>query len=96
MSIVPARPALLALFALAACSPALNWREVRVHSLLALLPCKPAPAVWSAQGQAQDGTALQAQFTWIARGQDLYHLAVYAKQLTPAMTDPFFSESKVP
>lgn len=26
---------------LAACSPALNWREVRIEQLAALLPCKP-------------------------------------------------------
>lgn len=27
-----------------ACSPALNWREVRLHRLTALLPCKPDSA----------------------------------------------------
>lgn len=29
---------------LLACSPALNWRDVRMGSLTALLPCKPAKA----------------------------------------------------
>lgn len=37
------------LFALQACSPALNWREVRVDSapLLALFPCRPDQGVQS-------------------------------------------------
>jgi hypothetical protein len=44
----PARlvPAVLALLALAACSPAFNWREVRLENtrLSLLLPCKPDQA----------------------------------------------------
>jgi hypothetical protein len=32
---------LLAVLALLACSPALNWREVPLNRLTALLPCKP-------------------------------------------------------
>ncbi|MES2951902.1 MAG: hypothetical protein V4858_25535 [Pseudomonadota bacterium] len=31
----------LAVVTVAACNPALNWREVRVERLVALLPCKP-------------------------------------------------------
>jgi hypothetical protein len=31
-------------FALAACAPALNWREFRAANLTALLPCKPQHA----------------------------------------------------
>jgi len=32
-----------------ACSPALNWREVRLEALSALLPCKPDRAVRTVQ-----------------------------------------------
>ena len=33
--------ALLAASAAVACTPALNWREIHLHRLTALLPCKP-------------------------------------------------------
>jgi hypothetical protein len=35
------RAALLATVAIVACTPALNWREIRLDRLTALLPCKP-------------------------------------------------------
>lgn len=35
---------LLVVLALSACSPALNWREVHLNRLTALLPCKPDQA----------------------------------------------------
>lgn len=38
------RAALLATWATVACSPALNWREVRLDRLTAMLPCKPDQA----------------------------------------------------
>ena len=43
MSFDPLRACLAAAVSLAACSPALNWREIRPESseLLALFPCKP-------------------------------------------------------
>lgn len=35
------RAALLGAWALVACTPALNWREIRLDRLTVLLPCKP-------------------------------------------------------
>lgn len=40
--------------ALLACSPALNWREVRLNRLTALLPCKPDVAQRTVRLGAQD------------------------------------------
>ena len=45
-----------------------------------------------ASGKRTDGQAVQAQLAWFSRGADVYHLAVYAPALTPAMTDSFFTE----
>lgn len=46
--------ALVVVLALSACSPALNWREVHLNRLTALLPCKPdlAQRVVRLAGQA--------------------------------------------
>ena len=43
----------------AACSPALNWREVPLEGLVALLPCKPDHAQRPVQLGAQPDTVLQ-------------------------------------
>ena len=48
----------LAILATAACSPALNWREVSLEGLVALLPCKPDHAVRPVQLGSQN-TVLQ-------------------------------------
>jgi hypothetical protein len=45
-----------------------------------------------ASGKRADGQAVQAQLAWFSRGADVYHLAVYAPALTPALTDTFFTE----
>ncbi len=45
-----------------------------------------------ATGQLADGKFVQAQWAWFAVGLDVYHLAVFAPKLTPAMTEPFFTE----
>lgn len=45
-----------------------------------------------AKGKTPAGQALQAQWAWFRKGADVYHLAVYAPELTPAMTDTFFTE----
>lgn len=45
-----------------------------------------------ASGKRADGQVVQAQLAWFSRGMDVYHLAVYAAELTPAMTDTFFTE----
>lgn len=175
----------MALAALAAaCSPALNWRDVPLEGLVALLPCKPdhaerpvqlglqnvvlqmsgceaggtlyaishvhiadAAQVGATQvawrqstldnlqasavqihslplanqlpGKAQarvtgsatsidtafnveklvgkrpDGTPVQAQLAWLAKGQDIYHVAVYGAKLDTDMTELLFSELRL-
>ncbi len=53
----------------------------------------PTPGVMvRASGKRADGQAVQAQLAWFSRGVDVYHLAVYAPELTPEMTDTFFTE----
>jgi hypothetical protein len=151
---------------LMACSPALNWREVRLGGMVLTLPCKPDKAerslrlggqevqlvmvgceaagalfavshtplagaapmdqvvtawreaalanmqassikrkpserhpgaeLWTVLGKRADGSAVQAQFEWVTSGPDLYHLALYADHITPAVADPFFSDAKIP
>ena len=49
-------------------------------------------AMVRASGQRADGQAVHAQLAWFSRGEDVYHLAVYAPRLSPAMTDTFFTE----
>lgn len=152
---------------LAACSPALNWREVRIKgaNLAAMLPCKPdegsrvvplggkdiemymsgcdaadatfavahvklaqaanvsevvsqwrtatlgnmgatsstfvrlrdplgdssvSGAMLTAQGQRKDGTAVQMQGVWFARGTQIFHAVVYAQSISPEITEIFF------
>lgn len=54
-------------------------------------PARPGVMI-RAGGKRADGQAVQAQLAWFSRGTDVYHLAVYAPALTPAMTDTFFTE----
>ncbi len=49
-------------------------------------------AMVRASGKRPDGQAVQAQLAWFTRGADVYHLAVYAATITPAMSEPFFTE----
>ena len=44
----------------------------------------------AATGQGSDGKALQARLAWVVSGAELYHLAVYAPQISPEMAQPFF------
>ena len=46
-------------------------------------------------GRGPDGRRLEAQLVWFVAGDVVYHLAVYAEALTPAMTDPFFNELRL-
>ena len=154
---------------IAACTPTLNWRVVRLEALSAWLPCKPdhatrpfllegatlsiemqgceagggvfaisrtpvpptlkaagviepwkqstlralaneevkslafkppssvtlEPMALRAVGRGTDGRRLEAQLVWFVVGNVVYHLAVYAETLTPAMTDPFFNELRL-
>lgn len=49
-------------------------------------------AMVRASGKRADGQIVQAQLAWFSRGADVYHLAVYAPALAPAMTETFFTE----
>lgn len=175
----------LAVLAATACSPALNWREVPLEGLVALLPCKPdhaqrpvqlgsqntvlqmsgceaagalfaishvhiadaaqvgaTQAAWrqstlanlqasvvqtqslqlaklvpgktqardvgssaaadtgafnleKLDGERPDGTPVQAQLAWLAKGQDIYHVAVYGAKLDQEMSELLFSELRL-
>lgn len=152
----------------AACSPALNWRQVELGDLSLWLPCKPdrtqrdwqlpvgtfpvevvgceadgalfaashlrgvppdrleaaldawqggafasmaatqtsvAASVargaaqqrqWSAQGHRATGEPVQARLAWWVVGQDIYHVAVYAKTLSAEQVDPLLEQIKLP
>lgn len=47
-------------------------------------------------GKRPDGTAVKAQLTWLAKGQDIYHVAVYGPKLDKEMTELLFSELRLP
>lgn len=75
-------------------------RNIQGDSPQALSFHAPAPALEPrapgtmvrASGKRADGQAVQAQWAWFSNGADVYHLAVYAPALTPAMTETFFTE----
>jgi len=52
--------------------------------------------VLDASGVAADGTALQARLAWWRSGGDVFQIAVYAKAVTPEMTETLFSETRLP
>ena len=43
------------------------------------------------QGKRPDGTAVQAQLTWLIKGPDIYHVAVYGTKLDEEMSELLFS-----
>ena len=43
-----------------------------------------------------DGSAVQAQLAWLAKGRDIYHVAVYGPKLSREMTELLFSELRLP
>jgi hypothetical protein len=47
-------------------------------------------------GKQRDGSELQARFLWVLQEHELLLWAVYARTLPLEMTDPFFSEIKLP
>lgn len=81
-----------------------QWREAVLRAMRAAAPARPLavgslrlpaadspPPVWlAAEGRRPDGDPVQAQALWFARGTRLYHAVVYARRLTPEMTEPFF------
>jgi hypothetical protein len=64
----------------------------------------PAPAMLGGlltiaaegSGKQRDGSVLQARFRWVLQEHALLLWAVYAPVLSTEMTDPFFSEIKIP
>lgn len=77
-------PAALASVVLAACSPAFNWREVRMDdaSLVALLPCKPDKGV---RTLPLAGAATMLRMQGCEAGGMMFTLA--AAQVVPPTTD---------
>lgn len=77
-----------------------QWQQASLVQMRAqgepknLPPQSPVRAITlqqiTASGQASDGKALQARLAWAVSGTDLYHLAVYAAQISPEMAVPFF------
>ena len=51
----------------------------------------PASAMVRASGQRTDGSAVQSQSAYFARGATVFQVAVYATTLKPEMTEPFFT-----
>lgn len=45
----------------------------------------------SAKGRRQDGSPVEAQGVWFARGPKLYHAVIYADKLSPEVAETFFS-----
>lgn len=54
------------------------------------------PVSISAVGRNAQGKPVQARLTWLRRGADVYHFAVYAETLTDAMTQPFLEDLQAP
>jgi hypothetical protein len=46
-------------------------------------------------GKRPDGTVVQAQLAWLAKGQDIYHVAVYGARLDKEMSELLFSELRL-
>ena len=47
------------------------------------------------EGKRSDGSAVQAQMVWLAKGQDLYHVAVFGTRLDKEKTELLFSELRL-
>lgn len=51
---------------------------------------RPALTVYLATGSNPRGQAVQARWTWVQRGPDIYHWALYAPTVRADMQEPFF------
>ena len=51
---------------------------------------RPALVVFQATGTDPRGKVVQARWTWVQRGQDIYHWALYAPAVRMEMEEPFF------
>lgn len=56
-------------------------------------PYGPGSVFLHAQGQRSDGQALQARLAWFVDGAEVYHIAVYAPQVTLEMSDTLFTQA---
>jgi hypothetical protein len=50
---------------------------------------------FKATGARSNGQVLQAQLVWVVKGDEIFHLAMYAATMTAEQADPFFSEVKI-
>jgi hypothetical protein len=62
----------------------------------AALAGRPALTVFQATGKNPRGQAVQARWTWVQRGQDVYHWALYAPVVRTDMEEPFFAAMQWP
>ncbi|MCF8148265.1 MAG: hypothetical protein K9J50_06860 [Sulfuritalea sp.] len=50
---------------------------------------------FKATGARSNGEVLKAQLVWVIKGDEIFHLAMYAATMTAEQADPFFSEVKI-
>jgi hypothetical protein len=56
----------------------------------------PQHRQWSALGSGASGEPVQARLAWWVSGNDIYHVAVYAKTLRAEHVDPLLEQVKLP
>jgi len=85
----------LLLLAIVACTPTLNWREVRLAALTTFLPCKPDQAERTMRlGNADvvmEETGCETSDTVYA----ISHVAVYGARMSPETVDMLFSDLRL-
>ena len=79
-----------------------RWKNGNLTSTKATVrseaPYQPAGALGlpqsvqvHADGQRADGSAVQSQSAYFARGTQAFQAVIYAQRITPEMSEPFFS-----
>lgn len=82
------------------------WQEAALRNVHSSAPPQVAPFKSPVPPEQQTGPGvmvrvsgtdtrnqpIQAQLAWFSQGRDVYHLAVYAADITPAIAEPFFTE----
>jgi hypothetical protein len=85
----------------------LQWRratlqglQVRAATEAAFVPAQASALAGSVRvvvtGSRADGSPLQLQAAWFARGTDVFQGLVYGPELSPALADPFFAGLRFP
>lgn len=59
-------------------------------------PALPTGLRVQATGQRADGTPVQGQAGYLARGRHVYQMVVYGSRLSPEETEPFFAGLRLP